>query len=296
MNLMNRNLFLLMEQYIAKPSTNLAKRIKQLSHDLTNQAYEAAKIQFPKKVSIDHMGRVKPKIGADDYSPILLDTIQTQAKEAFTFSTRMHQNQRFEDQFYATERTYLFKLSQTEKTAIHQLLIEMTRQDGTASLRPEGLIFAYDAYVERQNKGRFGYAEGKEAAVYEHNTRMYLKAMELVQRGEVNAAVVLTAGCEQIKAIMVSADSEDAKYSKIKKVLVGLQNDPTIQENRGIIKSVILNFVIMITFVGAVYLATTAYSRGTFFYQPNTNTRNIANDFERVLDKPAPEPMRANLD
>ena len=62
---MNDNIFLMIEEYLAHPSRQLASQIKQYSHDLTNLAYEEAKVKFPGK-----------KISADEYGPILLEKIQ----------------------------------------------------------------------------------------------------------------------------------------------------------------------------------------------------------------------------
>lgn len=55
----DNNMFLVLEAYLAHPTTKIAKKIKVLSHALTLQAISEAEKQFPNK-----------KIGADEYQPI----------------------------------------------------------------------------------------------------------------------------------------------------------------------------------------------------------------------------------
>ncbi|KTD79365.1 hypothetical protein [Legionella waltersii] len=282
---MNKNIFVLIEQYLAEPSDELVQKIKRLSHDLTNQAYEAAKKKFPLKVKTDPFGRSIPNIGGDEYNPILMENMIEQAKEGMSFSTRLMNNNSYEESRSATERPYLFKISKSEQLLVKNLIGEMLSQVGKQALHPEGLVFAYDGYIERQSKGRFNYVEGRESSVYEHNAKLYLKAMRLAQRGEITAASILTEGCDQIKAAMLMSKPEVYKCNVIKSVLLGLQNNQILQEHRGFLKSVITNFLLIISGVGAVYLAATANDRGTFFYHPNTDTCNQVSDFENQLSR-----------
>jgi hypothetical protein len=282
---MNNNLFVLIEHYLADPSDEIAQKIKQLSHDLTNEAYEAAKKKFPNKVKTDPWGRTIPTIGGDEYSPILMDSMLEQAKEGMSFSTRLMNNENYDETYFATERPYLFKISKSEQLLIKNLLGEMLIQTGKQALHSQGLVFAYDGYIERQSKGRFNYVEGRESSVYEHNAKLYLKAMQLAQRGEIIAASILTEGCDQIKAEMMSCKSENGKCNRIKSILIGLQNNPIIQEHRGFLKSVITNFLLVISGVGALYLAATSRDRGSFFYRPSTDTCNQVNHFEIQLSR-----------
>lgn len=127
----------------------------------------------------------------------------------------------------------------------------------------------------------FQYCDRKESAVYNHNAKLYLKVTELVKRGHFKAAEVLTDACNQIKDVMSSIDKDQEKYKKIKEVLIQTKNNPSIQKHRGMLKTVLMNFLMVVSVAGALYLTATSETRGSFFYRPHTDTENKVEDFKK---------------
>ncbi|MCL9683585.1 hypothetical protein [Legionella maioricensis] len=273
---MNENMFLMIEEYLAHPSKKLASKIKQFSHDLTNLAYEEAKTKFPP-------GK---KIGADEYAPIILEKIEAQAEEAMSYSIRMIRNGAYDPETDDIDKPYIFKVSKDQQEKVR----ELTDQLMSEKKHPEGLIFAFGGYIERRSASKFSHLEGKEATAYDHNAKLYLKAKELVERGEYQVAGIVMQGCNQIKSELNSSLDQQQKFSNIKHILIELRDNPRVQEHRGTLKTIIVNFLLMASGVGSIYLAATMEQRGSFFYRPQTDTENKAEDFEKDMDKEGPTP------
>ena len=271
---MKDNIFAMVEEYLAHPSKKLATQIKQYSHDLTNQAYEEAKQKFPGK-----------KISADEYGPIILQKIEDQAKEAMSYSTRMIVNESYTKQSDDIDKPYIFKISKEQQQTVRGLI----DQSMDEKMHPEGLISAFGDYMERRLASKISHLEGTEAAAYDHNAKLYLKAKELVGRGEHEVAGIVAQGCDQIKSELTSSQDADQKFGNIKDVLVGIRENPKVQEHRGLLKTVLTNFLLIVSGVGGIYLAATAEKRGSFFYRPQTDTENKAEDFEKDMDKEGPQ-------
>jgi hypothetical protein len=51
------------------------------------------------------------------------------------------------------------------------------------------------------------------------------------------------------------------------------------------LKTVLTNFLLIVSGVGGIYLAATAEKRGSFWYRPQTDTENKAESFEKDIDK-----------
>lgn len=275
---MQTNIFVLIEEYLNKPSTELANKIKQLSHQLTNESFEKAKIKFPNKIKTDAQGNKIPNIGADEYAPILLDDIKAQAEEAMAFSIRMVKNNAPEENINQNDKQFIFRLNTRQKAAVHGLIGELLNQ---STLHPDGLIFAYDGYIERRGISTFKYLEGIEAGAYDYCTKLYLKAKELEQRGKQDVALIIYAACEDIKTDLATQDPD--RMHRIRTTLTHLEQHPKIQEHRGSLKTLIINFLLLVSVVGALYLAATTQQRGTFFYRPQTDTEVQVKSFDLEL-------------
>lgn len=275
---MQPNIFVLIEEYLNRPSTELANKIKQHSHQLTNDAFEKAKIKFPNKIKTDAQGNKIPNIGADEYAPILLDDIKIQAEEATALSIRMAKNNVSEENITKDDKQFIFRLNADQKASIHRLIGELLKQ---STLHPDGLIFAYDGYIERRGSTRFKYLEGIEADAYDFCTKLYLKAKELERRAEHEVAEVIYAGCQDIKSDLATQDPE--RMQRIRKTLTNLEQNEKIQEHRGSLKTIIINFLLLVSIVGALYLAATTQQRGAFFYRPQTDTELQVKSFDHEI-------------
>lgn len=272
----NKNIFVLIERFLATSSIELGEQIKDLSHQLTNEAYEQAKKKFPGK-----------KIGADEYAPLLLETIRLQAKEAESFSVRMIKNnfvtksEREEEK----EPDFIFKVSEKEQQEVQQLFRQLLSEK---KRHPEGLIFAYNGIIERRNS-IFKYCTGIEATVFNHTARLLLKAQNLIESGEDNTGQLLIKLCGDIKEKCMPNSSPNLNHHEITKDIIAClssaKNNPRLQTHRGV-KQMIANFILALSVVGLVYLASTAESRGTFWYRPQTDSENKICDLIDKLEEP----------
>ena len=268
LKIMNENIFLVIEHYLVAPTQALAAQIKVLSHSLANNAYQEATIKFPGK-----------KIGADEWQPILLANIHSLVKEAFPYSTRLKRNQKVE----ANDPEYIFRLSKPQQEQIYELKNDLLNQKGKDALHPDGLIYAYAGYIERRTASNFTYCDGIEASAYDHNAQLYLKAKNMTERGYDPVARVLKEACSGIKEQLQSSSPETNKYQQITAILQQAKRAPEVQTHRGEVKTIIINFLLMISLVGAVFLAVTEDKRGSFWYRPNTDSENKVADFEEDL-------------
>ena len=293
---MNDNIFVVLEEYLHSPSQKLAARIKELSHDLTNSAYEEAKRKFPHKYQkdrknnpiLDSDGNKILAIGADEYAPLLWDRIEVLAQEAMRYSIRMIPNKTYDARAPRNDRPYIFRISCSQQIAIQRLITELLTQKGKNHLHPEGLIFAFDTYIERVPTHPMKWLEGIEATAYDYNVSLYLKDKELIEREEYGAANIVSDRCARIKELLNSSPERE-QYHAIKEILINLQADPLIQNHRGMLKTLLANSIVLASGVGSLYLAATMDKRGTFFYRPKTDTENEGHEFERFINENFPE-------
>lgn len=264
------NIFLLIEKYLANPTKECAEKIKRFSHDITNDAYEEAKVKFPDK-----------KIGADEYSLILMDKIAKQAEDSFSCSARLIKNNSLSKQ---DQTKFIFKINKKDQEKIKALIGEIL--NGGKKLRhPDGLIFAYDGYIERTKASRFKYCDDTEELVYKNNVNLQLKSFELEADGSDKEAELLHKVCFDIKNICNTNINGVAKkdLDSIYLILEDTIAKPEVREHRGI-GEVFINFMIAITGIGLFYLANTAKSRNSFWYHPNTDREQRIMDFKKDVE------------
>lgn len=280
LKLINENIFLAIEYYLAYPSTDNANRIKSLSDALYLRAYQAAQISNPKK----------SKIGADEYQPELLSIMEEHAEQARINSIRFIHNLGYDksNPRHENDRQYIFKLSEQQKDQINTLKSEMLSQKGTNILSPDGLVFAFAGYIERYrprvNPSTHTYCDSFDALVYDHNAKLNIKRLELQERGF--DSLVLGTACRQIQQVQFSSNDSQTKRENIISILNDLVTKPEIQEHRGIIKQVLVNFLIAITGIGLLMLMSTAAARNSFWYRSNTDTGNKVEEFHNELSAP----------
>ncbi len=270
-SLCNNNIFIAVEVYLANPSYENAEIVKNLSHSLTNQAYEKAKVKFPHK----------PKIGGDEYAPILLELIQGQVVDAVPYSTRLVLNTQAQT---TVDPQYIFKISKEQQLRLHKLIGDLLK-GGKNARHPHGLIDAYDGYMERRSTSQYSYCEGVEARVYDFNSRLYEKAVNLQERGYDKAADVLFTAVTDINTICnqkMKLKKGDTELSQIAAILTAAQTSRELQEHRGI-RKFIDNFFIALTGVGLLILACTAEKRGSFWYRPLTDSEGLIEDYKSNL-------------
>lgn len=262
-NKLEDNIFLLIERYLVDPSKALEEKIKHTSEALSHDAYSQAGKQFPGK-----------KIGADEWHPILLQKIGLLAKAAAPYSARLVANSNITQ----SDPAFIFKLSQQQQEELHKLLGRLL---DTPKLHADGFIFAYDAYIERNKESRLTYCDQNEALTYDHNSRLYLQAQNLAARGHDNVAKILSEAASNIKGTLQSNLPNRGK--NISQILEKAKDNPEVLAHRGA-KQAIVNFLLMISLVGAAYLAATAEKRGTFWYRPNTDTEKALNEFKNQIE------------
>lgn len=267
LSLMNKNIFLLIEEYIIAPSEALEEKIKASSHLLFVSAFNDAKEKFPGK-----------PIGADEWQPILLEKIQSLAAHASHNSTRLVKNIHPNEE----DPSYIFKLSKPQQKQLDDFLEILLNSDS----RPDGFIFAYGTHINRSKHSKYKYCDGLEASTFDHNSRLYLMAKHLMEKGDVAAAKLLTAISSDIKKQLQSRAPD--KYNFIMAILETAKTNPAVQANQSEIKPLIINFLLMMSGFGMVYLAATAETRGTFWYQTKTSTEEIMDEFQ--------EDLKANLE
>lgn len=153
----------------------------------------------------------------------------------------------------------------------------------TPKLHADGFIFAYNAYIERNNESKLAYCDSNEALAYDHNSRLYLKAQNLASKGHDKVVEILFSAAEKIKNILQS--NSPNKYESIQTTLETTQTDPEVKKHRGV-KQLFVNFLLMLSGIGAVYLATTAEKRGSFWYRPNTDTEKTLGEFQNQIKPP----------
>jgi hypothetical protein len=264
------NIFLLIEKYLANPTKKYAEKIKHFSHEITNDAYESAKTKFSGK-----------RIGADEYSLILMDAIAKQAEDALNCSARLITNSSVSKE---DPTKFIFKINKEDQQKIKALIGEML-QGGKNSRHPDGLIFAYDGYIERRKTSHFKYCDDREDLVYKNNVNLTLKSFQLEADGSYKEAEKLRNACSDIKNICCKNTKrlEKCDLDAIYTVLEDTIAKPEMKVHRGI-KEIVLNFMIAVTGIGLLYLANTAESRGSFWYHPNTDREQKIMDFEKDVE------------
>lgn len=136
------------------------------------------------------------------------------------------------------------------------------------------------------SKIKHHHVKDKEAAIYEQNAKLYLKAKDLTDRGHFEVALVITKACEQIKKTMRSTAMDQEKYKKINDILLQTMHNALVRQHRNVLTPLLINFLMIISVVGAFYLMATAKTRGSFFYRPHTTTENIlAGALDKLSDK-----------
>ncbi|MFI4919489.1 MAG: hypothetical protein ACHP65_08030 [Legionellales bacterium] len=253
---MNRNIFLVIECYLVTPTDVLAAKIKALSHSLTKEAYAQAKIKFAHK-----------KIGADEYGIILLDNIEKSAEKALQFSTRLIKN----EQVSPNDPACIFKISSAQQIQIRSLIGQLLGQQGSNYCHPDGLIFAYDGYIERRMSSNFSYCEGIEAVVYDHNAQLSLKARSLLAGGHDEAALILSNVCSNINQAARSFSTADSScWSRLNSLLAAAKQNPRLLPHSDV-QQIMANLLRVTSDIG---LAPLASIRGSFWHHPNTNSEN----------------------
>lgn len=283
--MLNQNIFLAIEHYLASPTPSAINRIKNLSHSLTNTAFENAKSALAPNA----------QIGADEYHPRLKQIIDEQAESAFPLSMRLIKN---EDTVNEQDPTFIFKLSALQFDKIRQIKAQMLG----SNMHPDGLIFAIGGYIERleqelssngdeeyndqpQEPSKYSYCEGIEAIVYDNNALLQQKSLDLTNRKYENAANILTATCLTIKqqcGLNTHFNDNPSALKEIRLALNTASENEILGTHRGT-KELFVNFLCAISIFGLVYLASTAHTRGSFWYHPNTDTQNKLGAFYNEL-------------
>jgi hypothetical protein len=266
------NLYLAIEAYLAQPNKSNAEIIKNLSHALTNQAYENARVRFPAK-----------RIGADEYAPILLEMIQQQAREALPYSTRIVPNTQG---ITSIDPQFIFKLSKEQQLKVRHMLTDMLSDANHR--HPDGLIYAYDGVIERQASSQYTYCEGVEATIYDYTSKLFEKAVDLQNRGYIEASNVLFRTVFDINIICnqkSKLEKQDLELQQIDELLSAAKKAPALQEHHGV-KQILENFILAISVVGLFYLAATANQRGTFWYRPNTGSEDLLEEYQYAIEIP----------
>ena len=119
------------------------------------------------------------------------------------------------------------------------------------------------------------YCDKEEADIRKHNTLLRLKVEDLESRGEKFAAGRLKVAQEQITTMCKHYPSNRQEMAEFKKKLaeplISAKESSDIKEHRGVME-ILTNFLLVVSVVGAVYLATTANQRGSFFHHSETDT------------------------
>lgn len=264
------NLFLLIEMYLAKPTSILADKIKNKSHVMTDEAYEQAKKDNPGK-----------NIGADEYGLILLDNIALQIAEAYPYSARIVTNNALVE---GIDPLYIVKVNRQEQQQINALIGELLQDKAIPKRHPDGLIFAFDKYIERQRASAIAHTVGKEDIVYRHNGLLFAKACELRARGDHLSATILFDTVAVLKEQCDMGLDFNDPYSlrPIVNQLMAAQNTPEMKEHKGY-KHLFINFLLALSVGGLVYLAVTAEKRQTFWLHVPTKREEGLMDFSHEL-------------
>jgi hypothetical protein len=288
--MLNQNIFLAIEHYLANPTPNAINRIKNLSHSLTDTAFENAKSALAPNA----------RIGADEYHPRLKLMIDEQAESAFPLSMRLIKNEATVNE---QDPAFIFKLSALQFDKIRQLKAQML----DSNMHPDGLIFAIDGYIERleqesssnedeeyneqpQEHSKYSYCEGIEAKIYDHNALLQQKSLDLANRKYDNAADILKATCIEIKlqcGLNTNFNDDTSTLKQIRVALNTASENEILRTHRGS-KELIVNFLCMVSVFGLFYLASTAHTRGSFWYHPNTDTQNKLRAFSNELPNSGP--------
>ena len=255
------NIFLAIESHLAAPSKQSSDRIKDLSHKLGEIAFEQAKKAYPNK----------DKISGDDFMPFLKENILDQARLAFNVSARLIKNT---TKVTEEDPEFIFRLSEDQKKSVLNIQTELLSSN--SKRRPDGLIFAYVGFIERR-KSAFSYCTQLEASIRDHNILLRLKANDLRSRGYHAAANILSNTNKSIKELCKDYPQTNAEHSQfistLNALLIRAKESPELKENLPV-SEFIRNFLLVISVVGLGYLAGTARERGTFWYQPNADTKN----------------------
>lgn len=272
------NIFIVIENYLAEPTAQLAEKIKLLSSQLKEEAV--------KKATALHPGKT---IGGDEYQVILIENIAKLARDAASCSVRFidNTNETPEDPLL------IFKLNKDEQQKIHQLIGLLLINKKHA---PDGLIFAYHGYIERQKTSRFSYCEHSEALIRKNNTLLRNKSQSLEERNQPEAAKILKQASVDIHTLcngyfMNKAPDEPLSPEFIKniaRILSTAKEEPAIKavSDWGI-KQIIANFLLCLTTLGLglIYLAATQHTRGAFWYRPHTDSELTIEAFQLECNK-----------
>ena len=267
------NIFLVIEHYLAQPTAPLAEKIKLLSSQLKEDAVKRATELHPGKI-----------IGADEYQVILMENIATLSREAALSSVRFINN----DNETEEDPPLIFRLSSDEQQKIYQLIGLLLQNKKHA---PDGLIFAYHSYIERQNTSRFSYCDSSEALIRKNNTLLLNKSQSLEKRNHPEAAKILRQASADIHDLcnryFINKSQEEPLspifIENIAQILSSTKENPTIKAVRDLkIKQIITNFLFCLTTLGLglIYLAATQHTRGTFWYRPHTDSEGTIEAFQ----------------
>lgn len=269
-NVIQDNIFLAIEAYLAHPSSATIKKIKTIAQSI-DQNFG------------DDLPGLQGKQAA----------IMTQAASAFPHSMRLIENN-VTDRIPSVDPAYIFKITETQYNQIKQLMpINDYNSAFSMALRSYLERKGRDVYVENDpTRSIFHYCQLTEAATYDHNALLFLKAQDLDSRGQSEAASTLRTLCKDIKVVcaehgvaLINPTTTTDGLTALKKVRGSLElayKDEILSTHRGC-KELLINFLIAISVVGLAALAVTANTRGSFWYHPNTDTQNKIQDFSDTL-------------
>lgn len=206
--------------------------------------------------------------------------IQEQAETAFDFSTRLIQNDTVTDE----DPPYIFKVSEKEERLIHTLKA-IFLWGATNHSSPDGLIFSYNAFIERTDQSIYAYCNNLEQLIYKNNSLLHMKACDLQKRGDHQEATALLEICSEIKNLcnqnQASVGDKNTVY-QINNILQQGSQRAEINNHKGL-KEILVNCMISFSIIGLAYLAATTNQRDSFWYKTNTDRRNKIEYFSQDI-------------
>lgn len=244
---MTDNIFMSIENYLAKPDDDMLNQLKNCFNTLAN----AADVE---------------------------DRVKEMAMQAFSESSRLVLNPQLmesktENGASRADSPYIFRLTPLEEQKIETILSDLAQNTKKPPVNIDGLKHAVAGYFLRTPDSQFQYCNSIEAVIRKHTSIMRLKAEELHEREEVDAYTVLHNAHATIAKICQDVPlSSNIGFTQeqldtIAKCLAEASESPHIQSQHPVTeKQVLHTFLRLLSSFGVLGLALTASKRGPFWH------------------------------
>lgn len=267
------NIFFAIETYLAQPNRKTLQQLKQTSHSLTAVATQNARNTYGHRVGHPN---------AEELGDAFIELVKQQAEERALMSPRFIAND--DDPKSHMDEDLIFTISENHIKEMNRIIRQLI-SDRKQSYKPEILLFAIGLYAERREESNFDYCDNLVDVILNHSMLLELKALELKDRKCYELAEQLDNCVREIKEDLnqyLIDDNQVRLKTTITERITNLKINPLVQTHRGL-KQKLTNFIMALSIVGLIYLASTSNQRGSFWYRVHTNTENQLEKFENSI-------------